>query len=311
MKSRSNRLILLVGVVLAAVAFVAIVFLIGNPSKPADTAKTTAQTVIANADIPLGTQVRSDMLKTQEVEIANRQPDAIGDPSQVVGQIARSNIANSAQLTKAMFATNSAGAAPGPLLAKGKRAQAVQVDQVSGVGTLINVGDRVDAIVGIGTQGQGDGGANGAIQCGKEFPFLTVDNSTSPATVATLTNIGSSLSVKLLLQNMQVVSTLLPTPDTAANPQASPAAGGAGTNLNGQKEIVILAVSPQQAEIIKYAQVEGCISLVLRSPKDYVDETGNPIEPELDATTGIILKTLVDEYRVLPPQIVEAILPKK
>ena len=310
MKSRSNRLILLVGVVLAAVAFIAIVFLIGNPSKPADTAKTTAQTVIANADIPLGTQVRSDMLKTQEVELANRQPDAIGDPSQVVGQIARSNIANSAQLTKSMFATNSAGAAPGPLLAKGKRAQAVQVDQVSGVGTLINVGDRVDAVVGFGTQGQGDGGVNGAVQCGKEFPFLTVDNSTSPASVVALTNIGSSLSVKLLLQNMQVVSTLLPTIDAAANPQASPGTV-AGTNLNGQKEVVILAVTPQQAEVIKYAQVEGCLSLILRSPKDYVDDAGNPIEPDTDATTGIILKTLVDEYRVLPPQIVEAILPKK
>ena len=309
MKSRSNRLILLVGVVLAAVAFVAIVFLIGNPSKPSETIRRTDPTVIASVDIPLGTQVRSDMLKTQDVELANRQPDAIGDPSQVVGQIARSNIASSAQLTKAMFATNSAGAAPGPLLAKGKRAQAVQVDQVSGVGTLINIGDHVDAVVGIGTQGQGDGGANGAIQCGKEFPFLTVDNSTSPATVATLTNIGSSLSVKLLLQNMQVVSTLLPTPEAVTDPQASPGAGG--TNLNGQKEIVVLAVSPQQAEIIKYAQVEGCISLVLRSPKDYVDDAGNPIEPELDATTGIILKTLVDEYRVLPPQIVEAILPKK
>ena len=89
MKSRSNRLILLVGVVIAAVAFVAIVFLVGNPSKPADTVKTTAPTVVASVDIPLGTQVRSDMLTTKEVDLANRAADAIGDPSQVVGQIAR------------------------------------------------------------------------------------------------------------------------------------------------------------------------------------------------------------------------------
>jgi hypothetical protein len=114
----------------------------------------------------------------------------------------------------------------------------------------------------------------------------------------------------MLLQNMQVVSTLLPPIDTTTNPQASPGTA-AGTNLNGQKEIVILAVTPQQSEVIKYAQVEGCISLVLRSPKDYVDDAGNVTEPALDPTTGIILKTLVDEYGVLPPQIVEAILPKK
>ncbi len=307
MKSRSNRLILLVGVVLAAVAFVAIVFLIGNPSKQQETVKTTAPTVLANVDIPLGTQVKSDMLKTQEIEIANRAIDAVGDPSEVVGQIARANIADGAQLTKAMFATNSgSGVAPGPLLPKGYRAQAVQVDQVSGVGTLINVGDRVDAVVGIGAQGLGDGGLT---QCGTKFPFLTVDTSTN--TVNNLQDVGSTLSVKLLLQDMQVVSTLLPPIDTTTNPQASPGTPATGTNLNGQKEIVILAVTPQQSEVIKYAQVEGCISLVLRSPKDYVDDAGNATVPALDKTPGIILKSLVDEYGVLPPQIVEAILPKK
>ncbi len=305
MKSRSNRLILLVGVVLAAVAFIAIVFLIGNPSKQQETVKTTLPTVIANVDIPLGTQVRSDMLKTQDIESANRAADAIGDPSQVVGQIARSDITAEAQLTKSMFATNNTGNAPGPLLPKGLRAQAVQVDQVSGVGTLINVGDRVDAVVGIGAQGLGDGGLT---QCGSKFPFITLD--TTNDTVNPIPDIGSTLSVKMLLQNMQVVSTLLPPIDTTTNPQASPGTAP-GTNLNGQKEIVILAVTPQQSEVIKYAQVEGCISLVLRSPKDYVDDAGNATEPALDPTTGIILKTLVDEYGVLPPQIVEAILPKK
>jgi len=305
LKSRSNRLILLVGVVLAAVAFIAIVVLIGSPGTSKLKEPTTAPTVIASADIPLGTQVRSDMLKTQEVEIANRAVDAIGDPSQVVGQIARSDIATNAQLTKSMFATTSAGSAPGPLLAKGFRAQAVQVDQVSGVGTLINVGDRVDAVVGIGAQGLGDGGLT---QCGTKFPFLTVDSATD--TVNNLTDVGSTLSVKLLLQNMQVVSTLLPPVETTTDPQASPGTQ-TGTNLNGQKEIVVLAVTPQQSEVIKYAQVEGCISLILRSPKDYVDDAGNPIEPALDGTDGVILKTLVDQYGVLPPQIVEAILPKK
>ena len=113
----------------------------------------------------------------------------------------------------------------------------------------------------------------------------------------------------MVLQNMQVVGTQLPPIDQTAA-QASPAPGSGGTTLNGQKEIVILAVTAQQSEVIKYAQIEGCISLVLRSPKDYVDDAGNPTEPGIDPTTGVILKTLVDEYGVLPPQIVEAILPK-
>ena len=78
---RSNRLILLVGVVLAAVAFVAIVFLFSSsPSTPNKQEATELDTVIASVDIPLGTQVRSDMLKVQKVVIENRQADAYGDP---------------------------------------------------------------------------------------------------------------------------------------------------------------------------------------------------------------------------------------
>ena len=50
----------------------------------------------------------------------------------------------------------------------------------------------------------------------------------------------------------------------------------------------------------------------MRSPEDFVDpETGEPIPngPVPDETTGIILKILVDTYGVLPPELVETILP--
>jgi hypothetical protein len=87
------------------------------------------------------------------------------------------------------------------------------------------------------------------------------------------------------------------------------AAPPAGTALTGQQEIVIVAVTPQQAEVIKYAQLDASVSLVLRSPKDFVDENQQPIEPAPDTTTGIILKTLVDFYGVLPPELIETVLP--
>ena len=67
---KSNRLILLVGIVLAAVAFVAIVFLFSSGSgsggnKPP--VLTELPTVIASVDIPLGTQIRNDMLTVKTV----------------------------------------------------------------------------------------------------------------------------------------------------------------------------------------------------------------------------------------------------
>lgn len=298
---KSNRLILLVGVVLAAVAFVAIVFLFssggGSSDSGANKVPTELPTVIASVDIPLGTQVRSDMLTVKTVAVADRAADAVQEPSPVIGQIVRTNVVAGAQITRSMFAVSSVGLAPGPLLAKGLRAQSVQVDQVTGVGTLINVGDRVDAVVGFGGGG-----------CGASFPVVTVDPTTDTVTpVAGL----SSITVKLLLQNMQVVSTLLPPVTTTTESNGASPAPGTGTTLNGQQEIVVLAVTAQQSEIIKYAQTDGCISLVLRSPKDFIDDAGNTTEPPPDPTTGIILKTLVDEYGVLPPQVVEAILPKR
>ncbi len=179
------------------------------------------------------------------------------------------------------------------------RSIAVQVDQVTGVGTVIKTGDYVDMIVGLS---------------GDKFPVITVNPADSSVTVVSGLN---STSVKVLLQGMQVLGTLLPTPDTTANPPADNGSGSGsgadqpGTTLNGQQEIVILAVTVQQAEVIKFAQVDGSITLVLRSPDDFIDPTtGEPITPIPAETSGVILKTLVDTYNVLPPEVVETVTPK-
>ena len=58
--------------------------------------------------------------------------------------------------------------------------------------------------------------------------------------------------------------------------------------------------------------MDGEISLVLRASEDFIDPaTGQPLEPQPlpDATTGIILKSLVDRYGVLPPELIETVLP--
>jgi Flp pilus assembly protein CpaB len=64
---------------------------------------------------------------------------------------------------------------------------------------------------------------------------------------------------------------------------------------------VILAATTQQVEVIKFAQVDGNITLTLRSPKDFVDDAGNPIVPEAAKTTGLVLRTMITDWGVLPP----------
>ena len=175
---------------------------------------------------------------------------------------------------------------------------AVQVDQVSGVGTLTKAGDHVDMIVGLTAD---------------KFPVVTVNPDDDTITVVTGIN---GTSVKALLQGALVVGTLLPPPPAETTDQNAPApSGGPATTLNGQQQIVILAVNTQQAEVIKYAQLDGSISLVLRATKDFIDPvTGDPLPPETIVpvtTSGITLKTLVDDYGVLVPELVEAILPNQ
>jgi pilus assembly protein CpaB len=282
---RSNRLVLLIGILLAVVAFVAVVVLF-NQQKPTATAPTTLPTVYARVNIPLGTVINADMVEARQVEEAVRPADAFGDTGLVVGKTARADIAAGMLLTSSVFSAGAGGQTDvAALLSPGLRAIAVQVDQISGVGTLINVGDRVDVVIGL----------TGA----DKFPLVTIDPTTEQLTGVTNYN---TTTTKLVLQNMQVIGTLVPPPPSESGDSGS----SSGPALTGASQLVILAVSAQQAEVIKFAQMDGQISLVLRSPADFRDANGNAITPEADVTSGVVLRTLIDQYGVLPPSVVQA-----
>ena len=147
---------------------------------------------------------------------------------------------------------------------------AVQVDQVSGVGTLTQAGDFVDMVVGFTAD---------------KFPVVTVNP--DDATITTVAGVNGT-SVKALLQGVQVVGTLLPPPpaDTGTeDPNASPGAGNE-TVLNGQQQIVILAVTTQQSEVIKFGQLDGSISLVLRAGDDFRDPLTGDLLPANTVVPG-------------------------
>jgi pilus assembly protein CpaB len=291
-------LVLLVGVFLAIVAFIAILLLRpggggGGSSTPPEQVK--QPTVIAVVDIPLGAKITADKVTTTDLLPSQRSAGAYGDVSQVLGKKVRSAIVANAQLTPDNFGETSQGQIFDIEVPKGKRAITVQVDQVTGVGTVIKPGDYVDMVV---------------LLPPDQFPVITANTQDNSFTVVAGLN---GTSVKLLLQGMQVLGTLLPPPTATTTQEGQPSAQP-GTALNGQQEIVALEVDAQMAEVIKFAQVAGNISLILRSADDFIDPTtGLPLEtpPLPDETTGIILKTLVDRYGVLPPELIETVLPEQ
>ena len=293
---RSNRLVLLVGVFLAIVAFVGIILVLGNPSTPPpDEVKTTGPVVVASTDIPLSAKIDANQVKTITVDLTAILPGAFTDTSQVIGQVARQQVTAGAQITSTTTCGDN-GAIQNIECPATFRCMAVQVDQVSGVGTLIKTGDYVDMVVGL---------------TGDKFPVITVNPADDSVTVVSGLN---STSVKLLLQGMQVMGTLLPPPpattDTGTTTESPAPSGGTTTALNGQSQIVILAVTAQQSEVLKFAQLDGNVSLALRSLSDFVDPvTREPLPPETAITTGVTLKVLVDSYGVLPPEVIQTVIP--
>jgi Flp pilus assembly protein CpaB len=315
---RSNRLVLLIGALLAVVAFVGVILLLGQgnngPNATATpTPPTTAQVVKTTVDIPSGTVVTSTMVDIETVPIAAAQ-DSIPDPGLVIGKTIRQNEKAGAILSFSAFVDTGQTSSVTDNIPQGLRAMAVEVDQVTGVGTLIHTGDNVDLIIAMDIQS------------------VVPDPKNPPQVV----NVGQPQStVKMIIQNLKVVGTLLPAPTTtgeatpppaAASPTPNPEATQPPTSLKNPVnalEIVMVAVTANQAEAIRFAQLNGqsgqvpdrgqtSISLVLRSPRDYVavDASGSPIPgasgviPPLEVTDGVTLKTLIQKYGVIPPDVV-------
>ena len=300
---RSNRLVLLIGVLLAVIAFVGIVLVLGsgqqqiNPSEP--TIATTVKVVTAKVDIAAGTVVTDEMLDVGELPIGAAF-NTFPAKGLVVSQTIRKDVRPGTILTYDMFVDLGQTSNVTDGLPLGLRAMALQVDQVTGVGTLIHRGDSVDVIIGLKIQ-------------------QTVLDPTDKTKTKFIHVGDAGPTVKMIIQNVKVLGTLLPAPPAQTQqqqqPGASPSPGARqqpNTTLNGQQEIVMVALTANQAEAIRWAQLyTDPIALVLRSPKDYVavDASGvpipgaSPLVPPLEKTDGMILKILIDKYGVLPPNL--------
>ncbi len=275
---RANRFMLIAGVALAAVAFVA-VLAFGNlgqtqaPPPPPD-----VNVVVAALDLPLGTELTADKLTTQ----TRAQADASGTyqrPVELVGQIVRRAVPAGQALTSADFETT-VNQQIAQSLQPGLRAIAVPLSSVDAVGELLQPGDRVDVLISM----KDTDGLNPIVIPNPNAGQITVDGS-RPDPYITIDTYLNNTTVKVVVQNVQVLAvqprSTQPTNITA--PASSPV----------PDVVVVLAVSPQQTEIVRYGQLDGNISLVLRAPGD---------ASSADATTtGITLKWLVDHYGVLPP----------
>ena len=299
---RSNRLIILIGVLLAVGGFMGAVVIAGSggggggTSTPTATPEATTTVVVANKDINYGDLITESMVDEKTVTISQAAAygvDTYTSRSQVVGKLAGAKITAGQPL-----AANRDILTPGTMpdgksitsgIAPGMVAISIEVDQVNGVGTLIVPGDHVNVIYSVDIAGVAINFHNA-----QDKPILALSNFTDP-------------SVKLIVQNRKVLGTIVTpavstntTTQVGASPGAGPTATNAKVQLSDRHEIVILEVKNSEAEVIRWCQRAEkldpqnyiTMALVLRSDKDNT-------APDT-TTTGVTFKMLVDKWGVLP-----------
>lgn len=278
---KRNRFMLIAGVMLAGIAFVA-VLAFGGGSEPVTAPSNDVNVVIAAVDLSLGAELTADTLTTQTLP----QADASGTyqrPEELLGQIVRRAVPAGQALTSADFDTSSQ-AQIAQSLQPGLRALALPLSSVDSVGALLQPGDRVDALISL----RETDGLNPQVMPNPNFGHANADGTVDIDPYIPIDQFLNNTTVKVVVQNVLVLAVMPRSTDP----------NDAGSS-NGQPQpdvVVVLAVSPQQSEVMRFAQLDGNVSLVLRSPGDSaVADT---------ATTGITLKWLVDHYGVLPPQAV-------
>ena len=291
---RSNRLVILVGVLLAVLAFVAIVILLNQRETPTAVEDTTETVLVATEPIDIGEEVTPDKVREEQVDPDAVIGTALRDTSAVRGQPAIFSIPADSQVSaEAIGAVDPTVVDIPALLNPGEKAIAFQVDRTTGLDFLIKSGDTIDIVL------------------SQQISVLqeTADSAANPDEAApprfeVITGLENQRTVKAILQDKRV---LYVSATRATEPEL------VDTNNDGvidnqdeqpaeaviESVIIVFAGNAQDAEVIKFAQDNvsevGPLSAIVRHADD----------DEVEETLGITIDQLVAEYGLRIPNIVE------
>ncbi len=314
MKSRGGKFLLLLGAVLAAMAFVVVyVVMSGRLSLGASTDNTASvptavpmvTLAVVNRDLPAYTMLDSTNVATIDVEASTAPSGTTTSPATVYGKmtlmpLTKGQPIRTDQLTETGFSN---------ILEKGERAFSLAVPEKSTFGNAVTENDRVDLLW---------------------TTVIEYDQVQPPDADGKITyEKAYYTSTKTLLQNMHVLRVITLAQDTlAGQTQRSTSSSTSADNADvttgpapsaasmydedaPYKSVLVLGVTDQQAEVIAYARENGLIDLTLRSSALQKDETGQVVKDELgndvrgdseaEKTTGVTLDTLIQQYGVVPP----------
>jgi Flp pilus assembly protein CpaB len=299
---RSNRLVILVGVLLAILAFVAIVILLNSRPTSDGTAEepTTETVLVATQDIAIGDPVTPDVVEELEIDPEAVQQTPLRSVSQVSGQPAIFAIPQGSQVTAEAIGATQGGIVNVPaLLQPGEKAIAIRVDEQNGTGFLVRAGNLIDIIV----------------SANLDVLQPTADslaNPDAPQRFEPVEGLEATRSVKAVLQNKRV---LYVSATRAEEPEPTDTNGDGVIDETDQQPvqaaiesvIIVFAGTAQDAEAITFAQrdrselsserteIPTSITVIIRSADD----------DAIEETVGVTIDSLVTEYGLRIPSIVD------
>jgi Flp pilus assembly protein CpaB len=289
---RSNRLVILVGVLLAVLAFVAIVILLNQRDTDTPVTENTETVLVATVDIEIGEEVTAEMAREEQVQPGAVQGNALSDISILAGQPALRRIPARSQIPGEAIGIGDPVVFDLPeLLNPGEKAVSFQVERVGGLNFLVKEGDTIDILIHAeitvvqATQDSAESEDPDALRRIEPVPGLE-----------------KVRSIKVILQDKRVIYVSA----TRATAPELVDSDGDGTPDEDQPEqpvfdsvVIVFAGSAQDAEVLRLAQAHdqeiGSLSVVVRHADD----------DEIEETLGITIEQLVENYGLRIPGIIE------
>jgi pilus assembly protein CpaB len=300
---RSNRLVILVGVLLAVLAFVAIVILLnqrdtgGGGEEPEPT---TVTVMVATEDIDLAEAVTPDKVEPQEVDPEAVIGTGLSSASQLQGQPALIAVPAGAQVSGEVVGIGRGTVIDvASMLNPGEKAIAVRVDAQTGVGFLVQPGNVIDIVV--------------SAEVNVLQPTAdSLANPDGPQRFEEVAGTEGARTVKAVLQNKRV---LYVSDSSAEEPEQTDTNGDGVIDENDappaqvaiESVVIVFAGNDQDAEVLKFAQRDASELSSERTEIPYsVTVVIRHIDDDaVEETAGVTIDSLVEEFGLRIPGIVE------
>lgn len=202
--------------------------------------------LLANKEIPPQVPITHADLSIKEIPVEYIQPQAVTSLEEVIGQISSVPIAAGEQILKnKLLPPGNIGKSLSEITPEGKRAVNVSVDDASGIVNLIQPGDYIDV-----------------------FVLISLPSEALPS---------AEKSAPRLMSLFQGVKVLAVGGEFQAAPAKKEQLKGSGT----VSQTVTLALTPEEAALLSFAQEQGKIKLALRSTQDTKKEQIKPVDLEV------------------------------